>query len=393
MRFQHLRLIAITALLTCAATIIALRWNLVPGYRQAESIGGTEAALAATAEGQPPLSEDEKINVQVYKNVSPGVVNITSTEIGYDFFFTPIASSSTGSGCVLDLEGNVLTNYHVIENAEPNGLEVALPDQTKYRATVVGYDDQNDLAVIRLTNAPKERLHPITFGDSDSLVVGQKVLAIGNPFRLQNTLTLGIISSLGRQIRTESGTLIESVIQTDAAINPGNSGGPLLNTAGEMIGINTQILSPSGASSGVGFAIPANTILRVVTDLIKYGRVVRPWFGVEGYRITEDFSKALDLPVKSGFLVARVSRGSSAEGAGIRGASRAIVVYRERVLVGGDIIVSIDNKPVTSADELRAALESKRPGEVVKVTIYRQGTKMDLNVSLVEAPRQRRMNF
>jgi S1-C subfamily serine protease len=391
MRFQHFKLVAVTALLTCTATIVALRWNMVPGYRETDRVLKTEAALASTAKGQPPLTSDEETNIQVYKKISPGVVNITSTVIEYDFFFSPIASPSTGSGSVLDLEGNILTNYHVIENAD--SLEVALPDQTKYRAKVIGYDSQNDLAVIRLVDAPKERLHPIPLGDSESLVVGQKVLAIGNPFRLQNTLTEGIISSLGRRIRTESDTLIENVIQTDAAINPGNSGGPLLNTAGEMIGINTQIVSPSGASSGVGFAIPVNTVRRVVADLIKEGRVVRPWFGVEGYAVTDDFAEVLGLPVKSGILVARVRKGSSAENAGIRGASRAIAVYNERVLVGGDIIVAVDNKPVTSPDELRLALEPQKPGETIKVTIYRQQTKMDLNVLLVEAPRQRNITF
>jgi S1-C subfamily serine protease len=393
MRFQHFRIVAVTALLACAATIVALRWDLVPGYREADTVSKTEVALASAAKGQPPLSVEEETNVQVYKKVSPGVVNITSTVVEYDFFFSPIASESTGSGCVLDLDGNILTNYHVIENAQPDGLEVALPDQTKYRVKVVGYDEQNDLAVIRLINAPKERLHPISLGDSDSLVIGQKVLAIGNPFRFQNTLTSGIISSLGRRIKTESGTLIENVIQTDAAINPGNSGGPLLNTAGEMIGINTQIVSPSGASSGVGFAIPVNTIRRVVADLIKEGRVVRPWFGVEGYAITEDLAEALELPVKSGFLVARVRRGSSAESAGIRGASKTIAVWNTRIYVGGDIIVAVDNKSITSPEELKLALEPKKPGDTIKVTIYRQGTKTDLNVLLVEETRQRRTTF
>lgn len=393
MRFHSFRIAAITAFLACAATIIALRWDLIPGYRKTDALSKTEAALAAAAKGQPLLSTDEETNVQVYKKVGPGVVNITSTVVEYDFFFSPVASESTGSGCVLDLDGNILTNYHVIENADPDGLEVALPDQTKYRAKVIGYDDQNDLAVIRLVNAPKERLHPIPLGDSDSLIVGQKVLAIGNPFRLQNTLTAGIISSLGRRIRTERGTLIENVIQTDAAINPGNSGGPLLNVAGEMIGINTQIVSPSGASSGVGFAIPVNTVRRVVADLIKEGRVVRPWFGVEVYAVNQDLSETLDLPVKSGLLVVRVRKGSSADNAGIRGASRTVAFWNMRYYVGGDIIVAVDNKPITSPEELQLALEPRKPGETIKVSIYRQQTKMDLNVLLVEPPRQRRVDF
>jgi len=189
--------------------------------------------------------------------------------VEYDFFFSPIARAGTGSGIVLDQDGNILTNYHVIASAE--NLEVALPDQTKYQARMVGADEQNDIAVIRVLNCSKERLHPVAIGDSSSLKVGQKVLAIGNPFRLQNTLTVGIISSLGRKIRTASNNLVENVIQTDAAINPGNSGGPLLNTAGEMIGINTQIVDATGANVGIGFALPANTVRRVVTDLLRNG--------------------------------------------------------------------------------------------------------------------------
>jgi putative serine protease PepD len=223
--------------------------------------------------------------------------------------------------------------------------------------------------------------------------VGQKVLAIGNPFRLQNTLTVGIISSLGRKIQTESGDLVENVIQTDAAINPGNSGGPLLNTAGEMIGINTSIFTLSGGNIGIGFAIPANTVRRVVNDLIREGRVIRPWFGVDGYSITENLASALDLPVSSGVLVARVYRNSSADNAGIRGASEIALLYNERILIGGDVITAIDGKPVTSMEELKLALESKRPGETVQVSLYRGRSKSQKPVVLIEAPRQRGGRF
>lgn len=380
------RIVVVTALLTFAVTVIALRWDLVPEYRRRGS-PRSEAAQAAPPKGQPPLSSEEEINIRVYSKVSPGVVNITSIVVEYDFFLSPVAKPGTGSGSVLDLEGNVLTNYHVIESAQ--NLEVTLPDRTKYHAKVVGYDKQNDLAVIRLVGAPKERLHPVPLGDSDSLKVGQKVLAIGNPFRLQNTLTVGIISSLGRRIQTESGDLVENVIQTDAAINPGNSGGPLLNTVGEMIGINTSIVTTSGGNIGIGFAIPANTVRRVVNDLIREGRVIRPWFGIDGYSITEDLASALDLPVSSGVLIARVYRGSSADNAGIRGASEIALLYNERILIGGDVITAIDGKAVTSMEELKLALESKRPGDAVQVTFYRGRSKSQKSVVLIEAPRQR----
>jgi len=384
------RIVVVTALLTFAVTVIALRWDLVPGYSRRGS-SRSEAALAAAPKAQPPLSPEEETNIRVYNKVSPGVVNITSTVVEYDFFFSPVAKQGTGSGSVLDLDGNVLTNYHVIESAQ--NLEVALPDQTKCSAKVVGYDKQNDLAVIRLVGAAKERLHPVALGDSDSLKVGQKVLAIGNPFRLQNTLTVGIISSLGRTIQTESGDLVDNVIQTDAAINPGNSGGPLLNAAGEMIGINTSIFTLSGGNIGIGFAIPANTVRRIVNDLIREGRVVRPWFGVDGYSITDDLASALDLAVNKGVLIARVFRGSSAEAAGIRGASEIALLYNERILVGGDIITAIDGKPVTSFDALKLALEPKHPGDTVQVTLYRGRSKIQKSVVLTEAPRQRGTRF
>jgi len=384
MKHHPVRLFVIAALLSSAATIMALRWDMVPDYSHKEP--APHALAAASSAGQLALSSDEETNVKVYSQVSPGVVNITSTTLEYDWFFSPVPSSATGSGCVLDAEGNILTNYHVIESA--NSLEVSLPDRTKYRAKVVGYDKQNDIAVIRV-NAPKNRLRPIVLGDSNALKVGQKVLAIGNPLGLQNTLTTGIVSSLGRRIKTESGDLVDNVIQTDAAINPGNSGGPLLNTAGEMIGVNTSIFTIGGGNIGIGFAIPVNTIRRVVNELYKNGRVIRPWFGIEGYSLNDDLASELGLPVSSGILVARVYRGSSAYNAGIREANEIAILFNERVLIGGDIITEVDGQPVASQEELKMMLESKHPGDTVKVTIYRGKTKTQKSVALVEAPRQR----
>src|SRR5437867_10721979 len=218
------RIVLFAALVSSAATFALLRWDLIPGFRWRTIPGETRTWAAANPSGQPPLSPDEEVNVRVYNNVSPGVVNITSTVVEYGFFFGAVPSKETGSGSVLDVDGNILTNFHVIADAQ--NLEVAMPDGSKYRPAVVGFDRTNDLAVLRI-KAPKERLRPVPLGDSSTLKVGQKVLAIGNPLRLQNTLTVGIISSLGRTIQSENGELVDGVIQTDAAINPGNSGGPL----------------------------------------------------------------------------------------------------------------------------------------------------------------------
>ena len=382
MRNHPARLIVVTALLAVAATLTALQWNIVPGFR-VEDVN--QKAFAFGAADPPALSSEEETNVRVYEQVSQGVVNITTRVVVEDrFFFRAIIreESGTGSGCVLDKDGHILTNYHVIENA--SSLEVSLPDQTKYKATLVGEDQQNDLAVLKLENAPSERLHPISLGTSSGLKVGQKVLAIGNPLGLQNTLTVGIISSLGRRIETQSGDLVDNVIQTDAAINPGNSGGPLLNTSGEMIGVNTSIFTIGGGNIGIGFAIPADTIRRVATELIREGRVRRPWFGIEGYTLNEELAKVLGLPVSEGILVYRIYSGSSAEKADIRGATEVVRWFNNRIGVGGDIITEIDGISIGSQEELRLTLEAKKPGETVSVTLYRDKKQIQKNVVLFE---------
>ncbi len=388
-RRPWIRPILITALLSSAATVLLLRWDL--GFKSEGIVPGPkpDSAIASAPASQPPLSPDEEVNIRVYNGVSPGVVNITTTVVEYPFFWAPVAEEGTGSGVVLDKDGNVVTNYHVVEDAQ--SLEVTLPDQSKYRARLVGIDKANDLAVIRLVGAPSARLHPVPLGDSTLLKVGQKVLAIGNPFRLQNTLTAGIVSSVGRRIRTEDGGLIEDVIQTDAAINPGNSGGPLLNTAGEMIGINTSIIGKGNL--GIGFAIPSSTVRRVVSDLIREGRVLRPSLGIDGYTISDELASALDLPVSQGILIAKVSSGGSADRAGLRGADKMLILYNERVLVGGDIITQIDGKPVNSMDELRLVLEKYRPGQTVQITFYRGMAKSQKAVLLLEQPPSRGWRF
>jgi S1-C subfamily serine protease len=386
MRRHTLQTILITVLLTSAATVVALRWNLLPGYEEKVP---SRPTFAADPVRQPVLTPDEEINVKVYEEVSPGVVHVTKEVVGivrYGLFFSRVYREGSGTGCLLDKKGHVLTNYHVIESAET--LEVSLPDRSKYLAKRVGIDERNDLAVIQLIDAPEEKLHPITIGNSDTIKVGQKVLAIGNPLGLENTLTVGIVSSVGRTIETEGGDLVENVIQTDAAINPGNSGGPLLNTAGEMIGINTSIFTIRGGGNiGIGFAIPADTIRRVAADLIQYGKVLRPWFGIEdGYEVSAEIASLLDLPVNSGIHVTEVGPNSSLDKAGIRGASRMIWIrrYNQSIPVGGDIITEIDGRPVTSKEELNLILEPKRSGDTVQVTLYRGGSRMTIPVTLVQ---------
>ena len=268
----------------------------------------------------PTVAGDETNNREIYESFGPGVVNITSTVLVQDWF-TAYPKQGTGSGSILDQDGHILTNYHVIQDAEK--LEVTLSNKETYPARILGVDPDNDLAVIRI-EAPKEQLVPIPLGDSKSVFVGQKVLAIGNPFGLARTLSTGIVSGLSRPLRSAfTNRLIEGVIQTDAAINPGNSGGPLLNSRGQIIGINTMIYSPSGGSVGIGFAVPVDTARRVVNDLLQYGRVRKPSLGISPIPVNGQLARLLELPVREGLLIAEVTPGGAASRAGIRGASRS----------------------------------------------------------------------
>ncbi len=325
------------------------------------------------------LTPEEENNIRVYNSVSKSVVNITTIEVTYDFFFEPVGEKGTGSGSVLNKNGYILTNFHVVDGAD--SIQVTLFDHSTHKANIVGIDRVNDIAVLKI-NAKPQKLYPIIFGNSKSLKVGQKVYAIGNPFGLTGTMTSGIISSLGRTIKSKAGFLIDDVIQTDAAINPGNSGGPLLDSSGRMIGMNTSIFTTSGGSIGIGFAIPANTIKRVVGDLIKYGKVLRPWIGIHGVDITEDLATILRLPVTSGVLVSYIDKGSSAYDAGIRGGDRYAKIGFYRIVIGGDIIVKIDNKKVEDMETLSSILLNKRPGDTVVVTLYRDGKKIKIKMKL-----------
>jgi S1-C subfamily serine protease len=340
---------------------------------------------SASAADKPyvPIDQDESNNIDIYKRVSPAVVNITSTTVDFDFFFNAYPSQGSGSGSIIDTNGHILTNYHVIEGARV--LEVTLADKRKIKAKVAGIDPSNDLAVIKIEPGSKT-LQVAQMGSSANLQVGQKVMAIGNPFGFEGTLTVGVISSLRRTIRAESGKLIDDVIQTDAAINPGNSGGPLLNSYGEIIGINTQIATPSGGSVGIGFAIPINTAKMIIPDLIAEGRVRRPYVKLMGYEITPELADVLELPVNHGFLVARVQPDDSFGQGGIRGGRQTYRVGNSLMILGGDLIVDVDGQEIDSKDRLDRIISNKKPGDVIQVKLYRQNRLMTLRISLIERP-------
>lgn len=340
---------------------------------------------AVTGITDPSVASDEKNNQEVYNATSPGVVNITSTVIVQDWF-NAYPQQGTGSGSIIDKEGRILTNNHVVQDAEK--LEVTLSNKKTYQARFLGSDPDNDLAVIQI-EAPKEELITISLGAAKDLFVGQKVLAIGNPFGLDRTLTTGIVSGLARPVKSEmTNRLIEGVIQTDAAINPGNSGGPLLNSRGQMIGINTMIYSPSGGSVGIGFAVPVETAKRVIDDILKYGRVRKPSLGIEPLplsRFGQRLIRALELPVSEGVMVIRVTPGSSADKAGIRNA--------EQVRIGGyvfplgDIITKMDGQPIAKQDDIDHILNAKNIGDSLQLEIVRNGKRLNLTVQLMEATR------
>ena len=332
------------------------------------------------------VTEDERNNITVYDKVADGVVNITSTAIQMDFFFNAFPTQGSGSGSIIDTKGYILTNHHVVANAQD--LEVTLADESKWPAKLVGSDPDSDLAVIKI-DAPKEKLKVIPMGDSKNLKIGQKVLAIGNPFGLERTLTTGIISSLGRTIRSDSGTLMEDIIQTDAAINPGNSGGPLLNSEGEIIGINSAIVTPSGGSVGIGFAIPVNSAKRVVPELLSKGYVTHSWIGATIQSLIPEIAKVLKVKIERGAMITEVVKGGPADKAGLKGGNQRVRVGNMIVLVGGDIVVKADQHDVKTNDELIRYVREKKPGETILLKILRKEKFEEVKVTLAERPRKR----
>ena len=340
------------------------------------------AAYSESAPGNitdPATATDEQNNIEIYRTLSPGVVNVHSTSYARDFFGFVEPQEGSGSGSVIDQDGNILTNYHVIEGAQK--LAVSFGGQKNYAAKVVGGDPDTDLAVIKLIERPKDPLTIVPLGDSDKLEVGQKVLAIGNPFGLDRTLTTGVISGLQRPIRARNNRQIEGAIQTDASINPGNSGGPLLDSHGRMIGINSQILSPSGASAGVGFAVPVNIAKRIVPELLRSGEIRRPKLGIST-RDVEALKGQVELPVSDGVLIWQIAPGGPAANAGLRGLTQT----ENGDVEIGDVIVGIDNEKVANTDELYRLLNKHAVGDQVQVQILRNGRRMSVPVRLTQTP-------
>src|SRR5579871_3855715 len=336
----------------------------------------TEAAPGESLDGE------EQNNISVYKKNIPSVVNVTSRAMTFDFFYGLMPQEGQGSGFVIDKEGHILTNYHVIADARQ--VEVTMHNRKKFKATVVGTDPSHDLAVIQI-KAPD--LIPAIMGDSRNLQVGQKVYAIGNPFGLAGTMTRGIVSSI-RPVKEPNGAMIDEAIQTDAAINPGNSGGPLMNWHGEVIGINTMILSSVGQNSGVGFAIPINTAKAVLNDLMTLGRVRRPALGVRTIPISPELAEEMGLPADYGLLIVQVTPGGSADQAGLRGGTERAYLGNTPIMLGGDLIIAIDGQKVESEEDLSQLMNDRRAGDSVKITVYRGKKKMDVTVSLGESRQQ-----
>jgi putative serine protease PepD len=376
---RQILIIALISGLFAAATV-ALVDRLSNRWQPAGS-AFTENAPAGITD--PGMATDEQNNIEIYRTLSPGVVNIHSKSYARDFFGFVEPQEGSGSGSILDQTGNILTNNHVVERAQE--LSVSFGGQKNYAATVVGRDPDTDLAVIRLIEKPREPLTVVPLGDSDKLVVGQKVLAIGNPFGLDRTLTTGVISGLQRPIRARNNRQIEGAIQTDASINPGNSGGPLLDSHGRMIGINSQILSPSGASAGVGFAVPVNIAKRIVPQLIKSGQVLRPKLGIST-RNVEALRNQVDLPVQEGVLIWQVAAGGAAANAGLRGLTQT----EDGDVELGDIIVAINGERVANSDDLFRVLDKHQVGAVVPVDVMRNGKRITVPVHLTQAPDTRR---
>jgi S1-C subfamily serine protease len=349
------------------------------------SLNGPLGQFSLTeAEAAPALDPEEEQNIGVYKKALPSVVNITSTQVAYDFFYQPVPAVGQGSGFILDQQGHILTNYHVVDRAQQ--VEVTLANKNKYKATVIGTDPSHDLALLQINNAPN--LQPATLADSTHLLVGQRVYAIGNPFGFQGTMTRGIISAL-RSVQLPSGVKIDNAIQTDAAVNPGNSGGPLLNSHGDVIGITTMIAeNPNGGaeqSAGIGFAIPISTAKAMLDDFARYGRVRRPSMDVVTLEIGPALAQQMGLPADYGVLIERVLPGGAAARAGLKGGGERAYLGFDPIVLGGDLIVGINGQEITSKQDLSNALNQHHAGDTVTVTVYRGQSRLNLKVTLSDA--------
>lgn len=356
-----------------------------PGNQLPPASDGSPELMGVT-DYDAGLTDYERRNINVYQSKNHGVVNITTETLSLNWFLEPVPQEGgTGSGSIIDEGGYILTNYHVVKDAYK--VFINLYDGSQYEGKVIGKDPENDLAVVEFDPEGKE-LTTIPFGNSSQLRVGQIVLAIGNPFGYDRTLTTGIVSGLGRPVKASRNLVIRGMIQTDASINPGNSGGPLLNTSGEMIGINTMIYSPSGGSVGIGFAVPVNTARRIVPQLIEYGRVRRGWLEVVPVQLEPNIVRYGDLPVDKGIMVSKVVPGGNADKVGIRGGDQSDPVRYGRSIIyfGGDIIVEVDGMEIKNLSDLFSALEDNLPGESVEVVVLRNGRRRGFEVELAERP-------
>jgi S1-C subfamily serine protease len=389
-----LKVAFLSSIITAAMVYVILEWKpLRSELSRPPEVSWASSPVSMTSPAPPaPLTDDERNNIDVYQKYSVGVVNITSTSVAYDFFYRAVPQSGMGSGAIIDTQGHIVTNYHVIRDAEL--LEVTLPNKTKHKAKVVGTDPNNDLAVIQI-DVPRGGLTPIPMGTSKGLQVGQKVLAIGNPFGLDRTMTTGIISALGRSIQSENGRIIDDIIQTDASINHGNSGGPLLNNQGQIIGINAAIVSPNDTGNyGIGFAIPADTVRRITDEILKLGYVRHAYLGIDARSLLSlgdnpGLADALDLNTDHGLLVGKVPPDGPLAQAGIRQGTKRVRIGNYLIQAGGDVILAVNGKDVNSFLELASEVDHHRPGETVTITVLRDNRKADLQVTLQEQPRQR----
>src|SRR5271156_3299693 len=372
---RAVRLLAVGLIIGLGAYWAGSRW----GEHGPSSVNARPTPGPAAA-NETALDPTETENVRIYRQAAPAVANIVTRTVEYDFFFNPVPVEGAGSGFLIDTDGHILTNNHVVQGAQT--IEVTLGDQSRYKGKLLGSDAANDIALIQIDLAGR-KITPLPLGDSRGLLVGQRVLAIGNPFGFQSTLTTGVVSSLGRTVQTRENTFIDEAIQTDASINQGNSGGPLLNSRGEVIGINSAIYSPSGTTAGIGFAIPVNTAKRVADDLITRGRVRHATLGAEGRVLWPRLAEALNLAAQQGILIEHVEPGGPAAQAGIRGGTKSLTDSRMQELrVGGDVLIAIDAKQITSQSDLSLLLNRPQPGDTVTATIVRDGKKMNLPIKL-----------
>jgi S1-C subfamily serine protease len=342
-----------------------------------------------TANSAPTYTPDEQNNIDIYKSARQATVNITSTVLREGWFFQLVPSQGTGSGFIINEQGEIVTNNHVVNGSRE--LTVTLSDHKKFKAVIKGIDPANDLALIKIE--ANRKLPFLHLGESDNLQVGQKVLAIGNPFALEGTLTTGIVSSLGRSLKSENGNTLEDMIQTDAAINPGNSGGPLLDSHGNVIGINTAIFGSQtemgeAGSIGIGFAMPVNRVKAMLDEYRKSGHISRPVLGVQVVPVSGDLAQELGLPEEGGLLIQRVESGSPADEAGLRGPTRGVIVGNYPLGIGGDLIIAIDGTPVASSDALQRALNRKHGGDVIELTVFRGKRTLTVKVTLGSAPQR-----